>query len=217
MNKTAEEIIGKAKRIQNGDVSRAMKGMGIHYDLNYGVSIPQLRQLANQYNSNNDLAMYLLNTEIREAKIIGSMLVDFETITSDQLWEISVKANNLELIEQFSQNIFAHFSELHSLLLMLNEGTNWQRLLAVYSACWQIRKQKNTGNQIVEWAKDQLNLLTNSNDSMMQKSAGFLLQSIATVNVDYKMQMMQWANQLLKSDNESEQCIAQEFLWLNLA
>ena len=34
MNKTAEEIIGKAKRIQNGDVSRAMKGMGIHYDLN---------------------------------------------------------------------------------------------------------------------------------------------------------------------------------------
>jgi hypothetical protein len=87
----------------------------------------------------------------------------------------------------------------------------------VYSACWQIKKQKNTGNQIIEWAKDQLNLLTNSNDSMMQKSAGFLLQSIATVNDDYKKQMMQWANQLLKSDNESEQCLAQEFLWLNLA
>jgi hypothetical protein len=123
----------------------------------------------------------------------------------------------LELIEQFSQNIFAHFSELYALVPRLNVGTNWQKLLAVYSACWQIKKQKNTGYQIIEWAKDQLNLLTKSNDSMMQKSAGFLLQSIATVNDDYKKQMMQWANQLLKSDNESEQCLAQEFLWLNLA
>lgn len=217
MNKTTEEIIGKAKRVQNGDVSRAMSKMGIHYKLNYGVSIPQLRQLATQYSSNTNLAVNLLNAEIREAKIIGSMLVDYETITSDQLLEISLKANNLELIEQFSQNIFAHFVELNVLLPILNQGSYWQKLLAVYAACWQIKKQKNTSNQIVEWAKLQLNILSGCDDSMMLKSAGFLIQTIAAVSDDYRTQMIQWADQMLKSDKETEQRLAQDFLWLNLA
>jgi len=217
MIKQAEEIIRKAKRLQNGDVSRAMKRMGIIYELNYGVSIPQLRQLANQCTSNSELAIILLNTEVREAKIMASMLIDTQNISIDQLLDISTKVDNLELVEQFSQNCFSHCSELNLLLPILNSASYWQKILAHYAASWQIKKQKSPSIHVLEWSIEQINLNRTSDDGLLQKAVGFLIQSIASFNDEYKKQMFDLAENMLKSNKISEQSLAQEFLWLNIA
>ncbi len=216
VEQVSKEIIRSIKRHQNGDISDAMKRMGLNYGINYGVSIPQLRQMANQYNADFDLANHLLNTKIREAKILSSMLFNVENITTDQLIEISRKVENMELVEQFSRNMYASITNLNLLLPVLSNGNTWQKLLAVYSASWCVKINAACPTKVVEWGIEQINSYQDNDDKMAQKAVGFLFQSLASINGDYKKQMVILAEKMLKSDNAAVQALAQEFLWLNM-
>ncbi len=216
MINTAEEIVKKIKRLQNGDVSRAMKRMGINYSLNYGVSIPQLRQLANDYAYDNELAANLLEIEIRETKIMASMLFNASNISLEQLIQISYKIDNLELVEQYSQNCFAPKSDLFPVLSVLAMGNYWQKLLALYSVSWHAKKSKVIDEQAIRWGIAQIDLLIASDDALIQKALAFLLQSIASLNDEYKNQMLDLADGFLKSENSLVQHLAQDFLWMNM-
>ncbi len=210
----SKEIIRGIKRHQNGDISDAMKRLGLNYDTNYGVSIPQLRQMSNQYTAGFELANYLLNTKIREAKILSSMLFNVENITTDQLIEISQKVDNLELVEQFSRNIFALYANLNKVLPILNKGGDWEKLLAIYSASWYIKINPTCQVNVIEWGIEQIN---NYEDKKVQKAVGFLFQSIASLNDDYKKQMVTLAEKMMKSEKATVEALAQNFLWLNMS
>ena len=66
-----QQILRLIKTKKNGDVSDLMNKKGIRYKINWGVSIFELREIANQYEPDHVLALKLWNKDWRETMILS--------------------------------------------------------------------------------------------------------------------------------------------------
>lgn len=62
-------LLGKLRRERNGAVADAMRVCGTPYGLNYGVSLPTLREIARAETPDHDFARYLYRQEVRELRL----------------------------------------------------------------------------------------------------------------------------------------------------
>ena len=79
---TTEETIRKIKaefrRGMNGVVSSSMREKGLHYTLNFGLTLPILKEISQQYPKDAEVAEKLWHEEIRESKLLAPMLYPAE-------------------------------------------------------------------------------------------------------------------------------------------
>ncbi|MBQ2507850.1 MAG: DNA alkylation repair protein [Bacteroidaceae bacterium] len=59
----------------NGVASSKMREQGLVYHLNFGIELPRLREIASEYTPNHELAQMLWKENIRESKILATMLM----------------------------------------------------------------------------------------------------------------------------------------------
>lgn len=106
-----EEIIKEIKQqcrlAMNGLVSTAMRDRGIVYKLNFGVEYPRIKEIAKRYEKSHELAQALWKTDIRELKIIATLLQPTEDFWPEmaEIWLEDIK--NCELAEMASMNLFS--------------------------------------------------------------------------------------------------------------
>lgn len=100
------DIITLIKQRMNGAVVESMRESGIVYKVNYGVTIPELQEIAQPYKGNHDLALQLFEQDIRECKIIASMIDDPAQVTGDQIDSWCEDIDNIEIVEQVCNNLF---------------------------------------------------------------------------------------------------------------
>ena len=62
----------------NGVVSSSMRNKGVDYKLNFGVDIPRIKGIAEKYESSATLAKELWKLDVRELKILSTMLYPVE-------------------------------------------------------------------------------------------------------------------------------------------
>jgi hypothetical protein len=209
------DLMNGISRMQNGEISKILCRMGILYPINYGVSIPHLRQLVADCKPNNELAFLLWEKEIRETKILASILFEPEYISMDQAFEIGRKINNQELVEQFSKNFFSKLPFLSTLMDRWISGNDWEKMLALYSSGWYIRQNSGSIESIknrVFWYIDQMKALE---INPLHQSFLFAFQSLSTHSEMMRMEIKEKATILMSSDNCSIQRLGEEFLWLN--
>lgn len=107
MQETIREIKKKFRLAMNGDVSTAMRKRGVDYKLNFGVSLPTIKKIAAAYYPAPNLAEYLYNENVRESKIMATMLWPVEHFTKEKAEEWVLKADKLEIAEQAAMNLFS--------------------------------------------------------------------------------------------------------------
>lgn len=90
----------------NGVVSTSMREKGLNYGLNFGVSIPKLRQIAKKYKPNVSLAETLYKQDTRELKILATMLYPVEHLSDKTADEWCRLISNQEIREQACMNLF---------------------------------------------------------------------------------------------------------------
>ena len=100
-----QEICKKLHLAMNGITSSAMHEKGIDYELNYGVPITTLRKIAKDYAPNSELAEELWNENIRELKILATLVQPSKSFVKTLDWVKDI--NNLELAEQACMNLFS--------------------------------------------------------------------------------------------------------------
>lgn len=105
MDEKVMNIIALIKQRMNGAVVESMRESGIIHKVNYGVTIPELQQIAQPFKGDHDLAIHLFEQDIRECKIIASMIDDPEKVTGEQIDTWSEEFNNHEIIEQVCNNL----------------------------------------------------------------------------------------------------------------
>ncbi len=88
----------------NGVTSALMREKGVKYKLNFGVAIPRLRQIAAAYSSDEALAGALWEENVRELKILATLLYPPEKFNQASFWVKDIE--NLELAEQAAMNLF---------------------------------------------------------------------------------------------------------------
>ena len=101
-----QEIIEKIKRHMHGSVSEALSQHGIEYKVNYGVSIPELQNIAQNYIGNHNLALELFQLDIRECKILASLIDDPSKVSGEQIDKWAQSFTNVEIVEQVCSNLF---------------------------------------------------------------------------------------------------------------
>jgi len=101
-----EKIIKKLKSLSNPKAITGMARYGITPENTYGVSIPNLRKIAKEIGINHKLAQRLWNTNIRETKILASMIEDPEMVTEEQIEGWVKEFNYWEICDQCCMNLF---------------------------------------------------------------------------------------------------------------
>lgn len=105
------EIQNKIKLRKNGICSDAMQKAGIVYELNYGASIPHLREIAREYTPCNMLAQALWSIPWRETMIVATLLYDVQNMDLHVLDHMASTAFTEELYQQIGMNIVSHLDD----------------------------------------------------------------------------------------------------------
>lgn len=92
----------------DGTASRSMREKGLDYKINWGVSIPDLRQMASQYGKDYALAIALWKEDIRECKILATMIMPPEEMLPEivELWMEQTPSQ--EIAEMAAFNLYQH-------------------------------------------------------------------------------------------------------------
>ena len=92
----------------DGTASRSMREKGLDYKINWGVSIPDLRKMADEYGKDYALAIELWKENIRECKILATMMMPPEQMLPEivELW--MQQTSSQEIAEMAAFNLYQH-------------------------------------------------------------------------------------------------------------
>ena len=124
MQEVVQKIRKNLRLSMNGIASSLMREKGVDYKLNFGVSIPRLRQMAKQYAPNKALAETLWKEQTRELKILATLIYPPEEFALASVWIEDI--DNQELAEQASMNLFCKMPDA------LFYASGWTKQDAIY-------------------------------------------------------------------------------------
>lgn len=106
---TTEEQLKDIKRsfrlIMDGAVAQSMREKGVNYHLNWGANILFLKEKADEIGQNYDLAIALWKEDIRECKILATMVMPPKKMLPEvlDLWVEQIPS--IEIAEQLALNL----------------------------------------------------------------------------------------------------------------
>lgn len=103
-----KEIKRSFRGLMNGIAAQSMREKGTQYKLNWGVSLPHLREMAAEYGKDYDLAIALWKEPIRECKILATLIMPSEKLLPEiaDLWMEQTETQ--ELAELLALHLFQY-------------------------------------------------------------------------------------------------------------
>lgn len=104
----AREIKRSFRLMMNGVASSSMREKGVNYNVNWGASLPMLKDKAKSIGCNYELALELWKDNVRECKIIAIMIMPAEKMTPAlaDLW--MEQTPTFEIAEMLAFYLFRH-------------------------------------------------------------------------------------------------------------
>lgn len=102
------EIKQSFRQMMDGAVAQSMRQKGLDYHLNWGATLPRLRQMADEIGPDYDLAIALWKENVRECKILATMLMPPEQMLPEvtDIW--MEQTDTIEIAEQAAMNLYQH-------------------------------------------------------------------------------------------------------------
>ena len=103
-----KEIKLSFRQMMDGSVAKSMRDKGLTYKLNWGATLPRLREKADAYGKNYDLAIALWKEDVRECKILATMIMPPDQVLPEviDIWMEQIPSQ--EIAEQAAFNLFQH-------------------------------------------------------------------------------------------------------------
>ena len=117
----------------DGTASRSMREKGLDYKINWGVSIPDLRKMADEYGKDYALAIELWKENIRECKILATMMMPPEQMLPEivELW--MEQTSSQEIAEMAAFNLYQHLEYAPVLAFQWIAGDNEAEQICGYN------------------------------------------------------------------------------------
>jgi hypothetical protein len=108
INLIIKEIKQSFRQMMDGAVAQSMRDKGLNYHLNWGATLPRLKAKANELGPNYDLAIALWKENVRECKILATMLMPPEKMLPEvcDIWMEQVPSQ--EIAEQAAFNLWQY-------------------------------------------------------------------------------------------------------------
>ena len=107
-NEQVKEIKQSFRQMMDGSIAQSMRDKGLNYHLNWGATLPRLKEKATEIGPNYDLAIALWKENVRECKILATMIMPPNKVLPEviDIWVEQIDA--IEIAEQASYNLFQH-------------------------------------------------------------------------------------------------------------
>ncbi len=96
--------------LMNGVASQSMREKGLQYKINWGIQLTELQKIAGEYGKDYDLAVELWKENIRECKILATMMMPPEKMLPElaDLWMEQTPSQ--EIAEMAAFHLFQYLS-----------------------------------------------------------------------------------------------------------
>lgn len=103
-----KEIKQSFRQMMDGAVAKSMRDKGLDYKLNWGATLPRLREMADELGKDYDLAIALWKEDVRECKILATMVMPADRMLSEvcDIWMEQLTSQ--EIAEQAAFNLWQH-------------------------------------------------------------------------------------------------------------
>ena len=108
MNDRIKEIKQSFRLMMDGAVAQSMRDKGLGYHLNWGVTLPRLREKADTIGKDYDLAIALWKENVRECKILATMIMPPDKILPEVVDIWMEQTETVEIAEQASMNLYQY-------------------------------------------------------------------------------------------------------------
>lgn len=102
------EIKRSLRLYQNGVTAESQRGKGLNYKISWGASLGHLRDMAAEYCKDYHLAIELWKSEVRECKILATMIMPVEELPIEvvEIWMEQIPSQ--EIAEQLVFNLLQY-------------------------------------------------------------------------------------------------------------
>jgi 3-methyladenine DNA glycosylase AlkD len=173
-----KQIMQRVVMLQNGVVAAQMAKSGVRGLMNYGVPLTDLRRIATETGTNHALARRLCQLNIREARILASMLFDANALDESDLTLIASSITNIDMAECFAQNIISNIADRNFFIHLAN-GNNWQVVAAIHAVGWAATRKTANAVELEKWFIANLGTIANLG---LTETAQPLLATMRTIS-----------------------------------
>lgn len=103
-----KEIKQSFRLMMDGAVAQSMRQKGLDYHLNWGATMLRLREKADEIGKNYDLAIALWKENVRECKILATMVMPPDEILPEVVDIWMEQTPTVEIAEQAAFNLYQH-------------------------------------------------------------------------------------------------------------
>ena len=112
MNTNIQEQVKEIKQsfrlMMDGATAQSMRQKGLQYKLNWGATLPRLREMADGMGKNYDLAIALWKENVRECKILATMIMPPEKMLPEVVDIWMEQTTSIEVAEQAAFNLYQY-------------------------------------------------------------------------------------------------------------
>lgn len=108
INSQVKEIKQSFRLMMDGAVAQSMRQKGMDYHLNWGATLPRLREKADELGKNYDLAIALWKENVRECKILATMIMPPEEVLPEVIDIWMEQTPTQEIAEQAAFNLYRY-------------------------------------------------------------------------------------------------------------
>ncbi len=103
-----KEIKQSFRQMMDGAIAQSMRDKGLNYHLNWGATLPRLREKAEELGKNYDLAIALWKENVRECKILATMMMPADKMLPEvaDIWMEQIPSQ--EMAEQLAFNLWQY-------------------------------------------------------------------------------------------------------------
>lgn len=102
------EIKQSFRLLMNGVTAQSMREKGINYHINWGASLMHLKEMADEYEQDTELALALWKENVRECKILATMLMPCNELQKETALQWVRDTRTQEMAEIAAMNLYQY-------------------------------------------------------------------------------------------------------------
>ena len=122
---TIRSIRNQLRLAMNGVTASSMREKGLRYKLNFGVSYPEIKVIAQQHEPSTSLAHALWAADCRELKILATLLQPLQEFPMPEALRWIEEAPYPEIIELLSKHLLSRLPYAEELVNAIYTRTDW--------------------------------------------------------------------------------------------
>lgn len=126
----------------NGETSVQMKRRNLHYTINYGVSLPHVKEIASRMTFTPEECRKLWLMNIRETMLLACMQMPADRATTDEMCAWAEKISTPDMAEQASFFLFGRLDNASQIASRVVEGTS---NYALATSCFTVGRALQLG------------------------------------------------------------------------